>query len=553
MKRILWLWVLLILPSALLFAQDVAVVDRVVPNAGHYVVAIIAGFVLAVAFQLILSNLSIAAGLEVLSSVTKVKRGKNKKSNENSESSNTIGENIRMVSSAFGIWTLITATIALFFASWLATELSITGSETIGAVIGLVIWGLFYVAMMTIEVNALSSLVGSLIKFAATGLKNAYNSAISIFSRSEDKKTEDIALRVTKAVKEEIFGDIDAGDIQDQIQKYISQLKPQKIDPHQFAMEFAKILDNTEIQAITSHEGTMFDRDTIYASLRNSGYDEERAKTYSERTSEAINIIKEESKSGKSKADTAIDSAMRVTGMSKEEAENTRLKFENYLRKTGREELRPEAIKADLERLFSDPSGASISLRERFKNVDRESIANVISSESNMSKDEVNKRADQIFSVIQTLRSAPDAIANRVMSKMSNFFNSLDNEDLQYDSIAHDVERLFSDPKAGIDSLMRRLKSVDRDTLKKMLSYRKDISDEKAERIISKIENARDKVKDKVDQMQHEIERRLEDAKVEAVHQADEVRKTAATAAWWAFATAVISGIGAVMGGMIAA
>jgi F0F1-type ATP synthase membrane subunit b/b' len=100
--------------------------------------------------------------------------------------------------------------------------------------------------------------------------------------------------------------------------------------------------------------------------------------------------------------------------------------------------------------------------------------------------------------------------------------------------------------------LMHRIKSIDRETLKHMLSYRKDISEEDAERIISRIEMARDNVKNKVEQMQVEIKRRIEDAKVEAVHQANEVRKTAATAAWWAFATAIISGVGAVMGGIIA-
>lgn len=553
MKRSLCIMALFLLPAMTLFAQDITEADVVAPDAGHYIVAIIAGFVLAVAFQLILSNLSVAAGLEVLSSVTTVKRGRKKRSHESDESSNTIGENIRMVSSAFGIWTLVTATIALFFASWLAAELSLTGNETVGAVIGLVIWGLFYVAMMTIEVNALSSLVGSLIKFAASGLKTAYNSAVSIFSRSDEKKTEDIAVRVTRAVKEEIFGNIDADDVQEQIQKYISQLKPQRIDPHEFAVEFSKLLDKTEIQAITAHEGAMYDRDTIYATLRNSGYEEEKAHSYSQRTAEAINIFREESKSGKSRADMFLDTAIRVTGMSKEDAEQTRIKFENYLRKTGKEELQPEAIKADLEKLFSDPSGAAISLKERFKNVDRESIASVLSSETNMSREQIDKRVDQIYSVIETLRNAPDQIANRVVTKLANFLNSLDNEDLQYDGIAHDVEKLFSDPKAGAESLMRRVKSIDRETLKRMLAYRKDISDEKAERIISNIERARDRVMDKVNQMQHEIERRVEDAKLQAVHQADEVRKTAATAAWWAFATAIISGIGAVMGGMIAA
>ncbi|MGE5498133.1 MAG: hypothetical protein ACM3Q2_08690, partial [Syntrophothermus sp.] len=249
--------VLPVLFPALLYAQNA--VDRILvpeqvqtaPNAGHYIVALIAGVILAVAFQLILTNLSVAAGLNVLSTVTSTdKKGSNKNQHVSDSDSPTIGESARTISSAFGIWTLLTASIALFFASWLAGELSLTSSPTIGAVLGLVIWGLFYVAMMTIEVSAISSLVGSLVRLAATGLKTAYSMTSSIFTKSDETKMADTAAKITGAVKEELFGDVDSDDVKKQVQAYINQLKPQHIDPHQIAMEFAKVLDHTELQAI---------------------------------------------------------------------------------------------------------------------------------------------------------------------------------------------------------------------------------------------------------------------------------------------------------------
>lgn len=79
------------------------------------------------------------------------------------------------------------------------------------------------------------------------------------------------------------------------------------------------------------------------------------------------------------------------------------------------------------------------------------------------------------------------------------------------------------------------------------------MTEEDAERIISRIESARDRVIGKVEQMGAEVRRRLDAAKQEALHQADEARKIAATAAWWAFASAVVSGVAAVLGGIVAA
>jgi hypothetical protein len=557
MKKYIWMMLLFILPSGILFAQQALEggAMTIIPNAGHYIVAIIAGFVLAVAFQLILTNLSVAAGLEAAATVTnpdKARRssGAGTRSSDEGES-NTIGENVRMISSTFGIWTLVTATVSLFFASWLAAELSLTTSVTVGAVIGLVIWGLFYVAMMTIEVNALSSLVGSMVRLASAGLRSAYNATTSMFNKSEQAKIEDTAARVTMAVKEEIFGTTNSSDIKDQLKDYIKQLKPRDIDPKEFAAGFAEMLDQTEIRAVLQDNLT-WDTETVYAQLRSRGMEEKGARKLASKSKNIFSVIKEEQSKDKSLADKVIDGSMRATGMSSSEAEETRKKIEDYFRKSGKEELNPDAIKSDLERLFSDPSGASRSLKERLDYIDRETISSAISANTDMPKEEIDRRTDQVYSAVEKLRTGASDLKESVIVKMKDYFDSLDNPELRYDDIADDVQKLFHDPKAGVESLMHRIQSINRETLKHMLSYRKDISEEDAERIISRIEMARDNVKNKIDQMQMEIKRRMEDVKVEAVNQANEVRKTAATAAWWAFATAAISGVGAVMGGIIA-
>lgn len=522
------------------------------PGAGSYIVGIIAGVVLAVAFQLILTNLSVASGLTMLSTVTSgKKKGKNLNASHNNESS-SVNESIRTISSAFGIWTLLTASIALFFASWLATELSLTTSRTVGMVLGLVIWGLFYVAMMTIEVSAVSSLVGSLVRLAATGLKTAYNMTASIFSKSEENKAADTAAKVAGAVREEIFGASDADDLKSQIQNYVNQMKPQKISPEKMAMEFAKMLDHTEIRAIEDHSAPFIDTDTLVATLRTHGYDEENAHSTAEKFSNAFSKIKEEAKSGKDTTSKVMDSALEMSGMSKEEAENTRRQFEDYLRSTNKEELNPDAIKRDLERLFTDPKDAANSLKNRLSHIDRQDVARVIAQRQDISQQEAEKTVDKVYMVIDQITNKSSDVKNSIQNKLRNYMNSLGRPELKYEGVAHDVEKLFNDPKAGAEALANRVKSMDRDTIKALIASRSDISNEDAERIVSKIESARDSFLSKIDQMKSEIERRVEVAKQETIHEADEVRKTASTAAWWAFGTAVISGIAAAIGGMIA-
>ena len=443
----------------------------------------------------------------------------------------------------------------MFFASWLAAELSLTSNATVGAILGLVIWGLFYVAMMTIEVSAVSSLVGSLVRVAGTGLRSVYNTTTSMFTKSDEQKMADTAAKVAGAVREEIFGNVDDDDVKKEIQSYVAQLKPKEVDPHQIAMEFAKLLNETEIRAINAHHGPIIDTDTIVATLKTEGYTESNAKAFANGISNAISKIKQHATSDKDNVSKVTDSAMHIAGVAPEQAEATRKQIEDYLRRTGKEELNPDAIKKDLERLFSDPKGAADSLRNRLAHIDRDTIATVIAERQDMSKEDANSIIDKVYSVIQSLtstaQSGPGDASNGIMEKVKSYVSSLKTSDDE-DSVVNDLQKLFSDPKAGVDALQRRVKSLDRDSLKSIIaSSRKDMTEEDAERLIRRIETARDKVSHKVDQMQAEITRRLEDAKKEAVHQADEVRKTASTAAWWAFGSAVVSGIFAAVGGMI--
>jgi hypothetical protein len=123
---------------------------------------------------------------------------------------------------------------------------------------------------------------------------------------------------------------------------------------------------------------------------------------------------------------------------------------------------------------------------------------------------------------------------------------------LNYEGITQDIRQLFDDPQAGFDSLRTRLSHFDRGTLVALLSSRPDISETQANRIIDQIDHARMSVLQQAERVQHETQRRLEAVKMQAQYQLDETRKAAATAAWWLFATALVSAVAAAFGGLIA-
>jgi hypothetical protein len=505
--------------------------------------AIVIGTILALAFQLVLANLSVAAGLNVIGPF-----GAGKKKKATAGESSGIQQNIRTISSLFGIWALITASIALFFASYLASRVSLTGSGVMGAIIGLTVWGLFYLITMALEAGAVSSMVGALGGIVRNSLRATYSAAAGMFRKSPAEETADAASRITGAVRSELFGSRE--DFQDRLQTFVRQLSPKPPNPETIARGIAELLNDTEIKAVTSNDG----QQTVLQFLQKGGMSREHAQSVLRGIQGVYSKAQQEASSKKDVTAKAVDTAMRAAGMPGGEAEENRKKIENYLRSTGKQQLNPEGIKHDIEQLLRSPKAGAQALKARIGSIDKSTVATLLAQRKDMSQDEANKVVDQVDRTLRELTGKASGTTSSVLDsatgKMHDYLNSLNRPELRYEGIAGDLRTLFNDPKAGADALLERFKSMDRGTLKALLASRQDLSEQDAEHILNRMESVRDEFMGKATQMKDEVARRLEAAKDEALHQADETRKTAAVAAWWVFGIAVVSAVFAMVGGI---
>ncbi|MBD2742789.1 MFS transporter [Coleofasciculus sp. FACHB-1120] len=233
--------------------------------------------------------------------------------------------------------------------------------------------------------------------------------------------------------------------------------------------------------------------------------------------------------------------------------------LEDYLRNTGKDELNPEAIKRDLQLLLHDPRTGVESITDRLSHIDRDTMISLLSQRQDISEEEAARIVDQVLSVrdqfVEQIRSIQRRIQSTIdgiFAQIRNYLNSLDRPELNYDSIKKDVRQLFDDPQAGFDSLKDRLSHFDRNTLVAIMSSREDISEADANRLVDQIEGARNSVLQRVDRLQQQAQSRLDEVKYQAQRQAEETRKAAASAAWWLFGTAAVSGIVSAIAGALA-
>ncbi len=85
-----------------------------------------------------------------------------------------------------------------------------------------------------------------------------------------------------------------------------------------------------------------------------------------------------------------------------------------------------------------------------------------------------------------------------------------------------------------------------------ILSSCEDISQEQANRIIDRMEAARDDALQHVERIQEEVNKRLATLKQQTQKQAVETRKAVADAAWWLFNTAFASLVASAIAGAFA-
>jgi hypothetical protein len=328
---------------------------------------------------------------------------------------------------------------------------------------------------------------------------------------------------------------------------YLRNTGKAELNPEGIQRDFAKLFDNPKEGASALRERlSQVDRDTMVKLLS------QRQDLSEEQVNQIIDQVQVSIAS-------LVGAPRRLALRTQARVQNFQSYLEDYLRNTGKDELNPEGIKRDLQLLLNDPRTGVESLTDRLSQFDRSTLITLLQMRGDISEEEANQVVEQVLavrdSVVEQVRSIQrriQEVVDGVFANIRNYLNSLDRPELNYDGIKRDVRKLFYDPQAGFDSLRDRLGSFNRDTLVAILSSREDISEADANRIIDQIEGTRNTVLQRVENIQQEAQRRVEQVKQQAQRQAEETRKAAASAAWWLFATAIVSGIAAASAGALA-
>ncbi|MBC1221665.1 MFS transporter [Nostoc sp. UCD121] len=238
-KPLLWLAQVPVDPSSVTPAQA-----SVLTSGPRFFVALISGVILAFAFQLVLTNLSLAAGISYL--------GHSSDSDSDSGEVGSLGGSIRKIGTAVGIWTLITVTIALLIACFLAVKLSLVILDPgLGAILGLVIWGAYFLLLVWVSSTTVGSLIGSVVNTATSGFQAIMGTATAALgAKAVNNQVIATAEAAAAAVRRELGSGIDPGSIRENIEDYLDKLRPPELDVSKIRSDFENLLNDPQLKAI---------------------------------------------------------------------------------------------------------------------------------------------------------------------------------------------------------------------------------------------------------------------------------------------------------------
>lgn len=218
------------------------------PSSPEIFVALLSGIAMAFAFQLLLTNLGVA----ILSSP-----GTPDLDNDSDDDGDDEGlmSTMRGIETKVGFAALITVTIALFAACYLAVKLSLVNNAFDGAILGVVVWSVYFTLVVWLGSRAVGSLIGSIVSTATSGLQGIMGTATTALGANAAKnQVISTAEEVTAAVRRELTSGFDPSSIQKTLQSSLGNLQLPGVDLDKIGSQFEKLLKESDLKDLANND-----------------------------------------------------------------------------------------------------------------------------------------------------------------------------------------------------------------------------------------------------------------------------------------------------------
>ena len=438
----------------------------------QFLVALLAGVLMAFAFQFLLTNFTLAAGIS---------------SGENpleAEAADTWGGKIREVESKVGFWALVTVNIAIFSACFLAVKLALIINVSVAAITSIVIWSLFFLLLLWLSSRAIGSVVDSVIDTASSGMQGIGAIATTALAgRTVNTQVVNTVEESVAAVRRELSAAVDPTAIRETVQDYLGNLKPQQLNLQGIRDDFKKLLKNSDFQSIADSDLTNIDRQTFVDLVSNR----------TDFSKQEINQVADQ-----------LESVWQEIGQQQQPSQQ----LLNILQEATPEQLNSEQLTEKLSQIlmgqnqgqqgtgFSQPVmrlGLNALIGVLLNQVDLSDLnGEKIVAQLQKLKDQGTEQAKNLASQI------PTSSSNAIKADLEDYLLNSKPWHLNRETIKQEFQEVIYDPEADPGLVRRQLEPLNRDYVVKMLNQRDEISSDRVNEIADQLEGIRQEVLEQV-------------------------------------------------------
>lgn len=448
-------------------------------NGPQFFAALIAGVVLAFAFQLLFTNLGVAAGISL------VGRKSHSVSSEYDEDSG-FGSTVKKVGTLVGVGTLISVTLALFIASILAVKLGLFVSPVSGAIVGLVIWATFFSLMMLFSSRAIGSLLGSVANTATSGMQAILGTATAAFGAgAASKEVVKTAEAAATAVRKELGLAIDPVSMRENVEEFLQSVKPAGIDLDKIAQDFERLLGDENLQEIVASD-----------SLRNIDRN-----TFVELISDRSDLSKKDI----NRIAAKLESVWQKTTAKSSPAKNPVSDLADYLKTATREQLAGTELGSKLDSLIKEvgnkKSSQGINPLTQAATLGLNSLVGIIMGRTDLSDLDVDKITSKLEGLQEYLGEQKDKLASTVGLKatpvttvkkdIKNYLLTAYPWQLKTENLEREFRDLIYDPAADPLAIAHDLKQINRTDFSEILQQKGILTQDKIRSIANTLEAIR--------------------------------------------------------------
>ncbi|MEH1860507.1 MAG: MFS transporter [Nostoc sp.] len=449
----------------------------------RFFVALISGVILAFAFQLVLTNLSLAAGISYL--------GHSSDSDSDNGEVGSLGGSIRKIGTAVGIWTLVTVTVALLIASYLAVKLSLVISDRgLGAILGLVIWGAYFLLLVWVSSTTVGSLIGSVVNTATSGFQAIMGTATAALgAKAVNSQVVATAEAAAAAVRRELGSAIDPVSIRENIEDYLEKIRPPELDVSKIRSDFENLLNDPQLKAIA---GT--------PDIRNI----DRQK-FIELVSSRTDLSK---KDVSRIADTLYKVWQQV--VSQQPPTEDRLgELMDYLKSLPPGQSKTDELNAKLDRLLAEKRGSKESDQKAATGPIQSTLQQGLSALTGIVMGRTDLSDLDVEKILGSLTSAKDKVTEQadklglptpsqpyspIRADVENYLYNTYAWQLSSERIAQEFHDVIYDPAADPGIVRRELERLSRNDFAKILQQRGLLTQGQIQRIANQLETVRQEV-----------------------------------------------------------